>query len=179
MRKSRNVQIFVEGGCTLHYLFTSRSEQDTAFLAETLARKAIPGTVIVLNGDLGAGKTRFSQAYASALGVEEVVNSPTFVIIKEYTGKTLPFYHMDVYRLSVEEADELGLEEYLEGDGVTLVEWGELIKELLPEERMEIWMERIGDHDRQLRIIPSGEVYSAWCEDLYNKEILQREEEAM
>ncbi|MBJ8193242.1 tRNA (adenosine(37)-N6)-threonylcarbamoyltransferase complex ATPase subunit type 1 TsaE, partial [Bacillus cereus] len=81
-----------------------------------------PGTVIALDGDLGAGKTRFSQALARAIGVPDVVNSPTFTIIKEYEGTTLPFYHMDVYRLSIEEADELGLDDYFFGQGLTVVE---------------------------------------------------------
>ena len=90
---------------------TSSSLEETEQLAAWLAARAEPGTVIGLDGDLGAGKTAFSQQFARHLGVNGVVNSPTFTIIKEYEGR-LPLYHMDVYRLSVDEADELGLDEY-------------------------------------------------------------------
>ena len=160
----------------MSYLYDSQSEQETDYLAERLAEKAKPGSLLVLNGDLGAGKTRFSQAFAAALGVREIVNSPTFVIIKEYEGDQMPFYHMDVYRLSMEEADELGLEEYFDGEGVTLVEWGELIKELLPEERLDIWIERLGAQERRIRLIPVGERYQKWCEQLQDEQILLQEE---
>ncbi|OGX68678.1 MAG: tRNA (adenosine(37)-N6)-threonylcarbamoyltransferase complex ATPase subunit type 1 TsaE, partial [Paenibacillus sp. RIFOXYA1_FULL_44_5] len=86
------------------YHFYAESEQDTAKLAERLSEFMQPGTMIGLDGDLGAGKTRFSQAVALSLGVAQVVNSPTFTIIKEYEGKTMPFFHMDVYRISLIEA---------------------------------------------------------------------------
>lgn len=163
----------------LQYVYKSNSEQDTAGLAERLAHKAEPGSVIVLNGDLGAGKTRFAQAYARAMGVAETVNSPTFVLIKEYDGQKLPFYHMDVYRLSMEEADELGLEEYFDGDGVTLVEWGELIEELLPAERLEIRIERQGEEARLICCTPMGERYLAWCEAIGGELNLERREDEM
>lgn len=141
------------------------SLEDTARLAAKLAELAAGGTVIVLDGDLGAGKTAFSQAFAKSLGVKQQVNSPTFTIIKEYAGR-LPFYHMDVYRLSLDEADELGLDEYFYGEGVTLVEWGSLIDELLPEARLHLYIEVSGDTSRIIYIYGQGEPYQAWIGSL-------------
>jgi tRNA threonylcarbamoyladenosine biosynthesis protein TsaE len=112
---------------------------------------------------LGAGKTRFSQAIARTLGVPGVVNSPTFTIIKEYEGERLPLYHMDVYRISLEEAEELGLDEYFYGEGVTLVEWASLIRELLPEELLTVYIRNLGGQDRLFEIEPHGEPYEQWC----------------
>jgi len=146
--------------------WSARSEQETAQFAGRLASLAAPGAVLALDGDLGAGKTRFAQAFADGLGVSEVVNSPTFTIIKEYETGKLPFYHMDVYRLSLEEADELGLEEYFEGDGVTLVEWASLIGPLLPEERLEIRIAVTGPDSRRFDCLPFGGKYETWCREL-------------
>lgn len=147
-------------------IWLAQTEQDTIALAQQLAAWAKPGTLLALDGDLGAGKTRFSQAFAAAIGVQGIVNSPTFTIIKEYEGQELPFYHMDVYRLSLEEADELGLDDYFYGDGVTIVEWASLIKELLPTERLELYIEHLGDEARRIQLTGIGERYAAWCEAL-------------
>lgn len=136
--------------------------QDTAELAARLAELARPGMVIAIDGDLGAGKTAFSQMFAAAIGVRGVVNSPTFTIIKEYEGETLPFYHMDVYRLSMEEADELGLDDYFYGIGVTIVEWASLIQELLPPNHLAIYIEHLGGESRRFRLTGRGEPYAAW-----------------
>lgn len=138
--------------------------RDTERLARRIASHAGPGTVIALDGDLGAGKTTFSQYFAAAIGVSGVVNSPTFTIIKEYEGEKLPFYHMDVYRISVEEADELGLDDYFYGQGATIVEWAGLIAELLPPDRLEIYIESAGDEGRIFRISGLGEPYADWVE---------------
>ncbi len=146
-------------------VYRAGSLKDTQLLAARLAKLAVPGTLIVLDGDLGAGKTAFSQAFAKALDVNDQVNSPTFTIIKEYAGR-LPFYHMDVYRLSLDEADELGLDEYFFGEGVTLVEWGSLIEELLPESRLHLYMETVNLEERQIYIHGQGEPYKAWTADL-------------
>ncbi|PYI52912.1 tRNA (adenosine(37)-N6)-threonylcarbamoyltransferase complex ATPase subunit type 1 TsaE [Paenibacillus flagellatus] len=124
------------------------------------------GTVVALDGDLGAGKTRFSQSVARALGVPGVVNSPTFTIIKEYEGERLPFYHMDVYRLSEEEADELGLDDYFFGDGVTIVEWAERIRTLLPPDHLEIRIGHAGERVRRFELTPHGGLYERWCAQL-------------
>lgn len=132
-------------------------------LARAIAGLAEPGAVIALDGDLGAGKTRFSQAMAAGLGVKGVVNSPTFTIIKEYEGERLPFYHMDVYRITEAEAEELGLDEYFYGDGVTVVEWAERIADLLPPERLEIRIRHAGERERLFELTPCGPRYDRWC----------------
>ncbi|GIP39987.1 tRNA threonylcarbamoyladenosine biosynthesis protein TsaE [Paenibacillus sp. J31TS4] len=154
------------------YRFSSRNEAETGRLAGALAQHADPGSVLALDGDLGAGKTTFSQSFARALGVRAVVNSPTFTIIKEYEGSELPFYHMDVYRLSQEEADELGLDEYFYGSGVTVVEWASLIPDLLPAERLTIYIETGADGERQFCLTPSGERYERWCIGLRENGVL-------
>ncbi|QCT04057.1 hypothetical protein E6C60_3346 [Paenibacillus algicola] len=145
--------------------YESSGLEDTERLAAWLAGVVQPGTVIGLDGDLGAGKTAFSQCFARALGVSGVVNSPTFTIIKEYEGR-LPLYHMDVYRLSLEEADELGLDDYFYGDGVCLVEWSSLITELLPQEHLHIHLERRGDSARLITLTGQGDITDGWCRDL-------------
>jgi tRNA threonylcarbamoyladenosine biosynthesis protein TsaE len=142
------------------------SEQETADFAARLAERAGPGAVVALDGELGAGKTRFAQAFARGLGVTDTVGSPTFTIIKEYDSGRLPFYHMDVYRLSPEEAEELGLEEYFEGNGVSLVEWASRIEPLLPPERLHIVLEWAGPTSRTMRCVPVGERYREWCRQL-------------
>lgn len=148
------------------YDYLSHEERDTEELAKRLASWIQPGTVIALDGDLGAGKTRFSQALARAIGVEDVVNSPTFTIIKEYQGTKLPFYHMDVYRISPDEADELGLDEYFYGQGLTVVEWSSIIPELLPAEYFHIYIEYTGERERVFHCRAYGMPYTQWCEQL-------------
>ncbi|MFS0723876.1 tRNA (adenosine(37)-N6)-threonylcarbamoyltransferase complex ATPase subunit type 1 TsaE [Paenibacillus sp. 1P07SE] len=149
-----------------HTVWQAGEEADTVRLARTLAAWAAPETVLALDGELGAGKTRFSQAYAEALGVRTVVNSPTFTIIKEYQGEQLPLYHMDVYRLSLMEADGLGLDEYFYGDGVTIVEWASLIEPLLPPERLELRILHREDGGRRIELTGRGARCAAWCQQL-------------
>lgn len=156
------------------YGFEARDESDTERLARKVAELLTPGAVLALDGDLGAGKTRFSQALAAHLGVKGIVNSPTFTIIKEYEGREMPFYHMDVYRLSQAEADELGLEEYFDGAGVCVVEWASLIPDLLPPERMEMYIEVTGATERYFRVKAVGEPYAGWCERLADEGVLAR-----
>ncbi|KQY91692.1 tRNA threonylcarbamoyladenosine biosynthesis protein TsaE [Paenibacillus sp. Root52] len=144
------------------WVYDSHGISDTEALASALAGQAMAGMVIALDGDLGAGKTAFSQKFAWHLGVRGVVNSPTFTLIKEYEGR-LPLYHMDVYRISLEEADELGLDEYFYGTGVSLVEWSSIIPELLPEEHLHIQIETTGPEDRKITLDGYGEKYSAIC----------------
>ncbi|MDR6878768.1 tRNA (adenosine(37)-N6)-threonylcarbamoyltransferase complex ATPase subunit type 1 TsaE [Bacillus sp. 3255] len=145
------------------YTYYSRQEADTDKLGQLLAGRLHPGAVLTLDGDLGAGKTRFSQGFARAIGIQETVNSPTFTIIKEYEGAQLPFYHMDMYRISQEEADELGLEDYFYGAGVTLIEWSSLIEDLLPAERLAITISLQEDQTRVFHLTPYGEPYGSWC----------------
>ena len=119
------------------------SEKETRALGEELGRQAVPGSLYTLTGDLGAGKTVFTQGFARGLGITEHVNSPTFTIVQEYDGGRLPFYHFDVYRIGdLEEMDEIGYEDYFYGDGVCLIEWAELIEELLPLKRTAIRIEK-------------------------------------
>lgn len=150
------------------------NEAGTRQVAMRLASFALdhPGTVLALDGDLGAGKTKFSQLFAQSLGVPGVVNSPTFTIIKEYEAvpSGMPFYHMDVYRLSLAEADELGLDDYFFGAGTTIVEWASLIKELLPERYLAIQLEHEaeahGSEQRIIRMTAHGEPYVSWLATL-------------
>ncbi|MBP1995001.1 tRNA (adenosine(37)-N6)-threonylcarbamoyltransferase complex ATPase subunit type 1 TsaE [Paenibacillus eucommiae] len=145
------------------YTYKAFREENTDELAKHLSLLLIPGSIIALDGDLGAGKTRFSQGFAKAIGVEDVVNSPTFTIIKEYEGTKLPLYHMDVYRITLEEADELGLDEYFYGEGVTLVEWSSKIEALLPPQRLSIYIENQAGQERLFHLTPYGEPYRSWC----------------
>lgn len=158
----------------MEYKFVSSGLADTDRLAGILAEWLGPGSVLALEGELGAGKTTFSQAFARALGVSETVNSPTFTIIKEYEGAKCPFYHMDVYRLSLEEADELGLDDYFFGNGITLVEWASRIGDLMPEERLQLTITRPSfqsaeewdENKRLFQVIPLGDYYTEGCRRL-------------
>lgn len=121
----------------------TRSEEATRELGKILGKAVKEGTVITLNGDLGVGKTVFTQGFAQGLGVEETVNSPTFTIVQVYEEGRMPFYHFDVYRIGdIEEMEEIGYEDYFYGNGVCLIEWAELIKEILPEKYVEISIEK-------------------------------------
>ncbi len=139
---------------------TTRREEDTAYIGEMLGRIITEPLVIALRGELGAGKTVFVRGAARGLGVEEQVSSPTFVLMKIYSGR-LPVYHFDFYRLSGddEEADLLGFEEYLPGDGAAFIEWAERMPAVLPSEHLlvniEIVRERSGD-SRRLWFVPHG-----------------------
>lgn len=108
-----------------------------------LAGQVKPGQVYCLNGDLGVGKTVFTQGFAKGLGIDEPISSPTFTIVQEYHEGRIPLYHFDVYRIAdISEMDEIGYEEYFFSDGVCLVEWGSLIEELLPEDTIYITIEK-------------------------------------
>lgn len=120
----------------------SYSMEDTFQLGVRLGKEAKKGDIYCLNGELGVGKTVFTQGFAKGLGIDEAVSSPTFTIIQQYTGR-LPLYHFDVYRISdIEEMEEIGYMEYFYGDGVCLIEWAELIEELLPPERITIQIKK-------------------------------------
>lgn len=157
------------------FTYRSLSLLDTELLAGVIAAAAAPGTVIGLDGDLGAGKTAFSQAFARHLGVKDTVNSPTFTIIKEYKG-IMPLYHMDVYRISLQEADELGLDEYFYGQGVCLVEWSSIITELLPPQHLHIYLESAGLEERVITVTGIGEPYGAFCRSLIENGVKKHDE---
>ncbi len=121
----------------------TNSPEETFCVGKELGEKAYAGQVFTLTGDLGVGKTVFTQGLAKGLGIEEPVNSPTFTIVQEYDGGRLPFYHFDVYRIGdVEEMEEVGFDDYVMGEGVSLIEWADLISEILPEKRTEILIEK-------------------------------------
>jgi tRNA threonylcarbamoyladenosine biosynthesis protein TsaE len=144
--------------------WTSYGEEETERFAVSLARRLLSGDVIALEGDLGAGKTAFTKGLAKGLEVNRTVNSPTFTIIKEYQGR-LPLYHMDVYRVSESEED-LGFDEYFEGNGVTVVEWAHLIKEQLPENLLVIHIYRLADHSRRFVFEAHGDRYVELCKEI-------------
>ena len=121
----------------------TRSPEETFALGEKLGREAKPGQIYTLNGDLGTGKTVFTQGFASGLGITEPVNSQTFKILQVYDEGRMPFYHFDVYRIGdVEEMDEIGYEDCFYGEGVCLIEWAELIEEILPENVIVVTIEK-------------------------------------
>lgn len=121
----------------------TRSAKETYQLGAELGRKAVKGQVYTMVGDLGVGKTVFTQGMAEGLGIAEPISSPTFTIVQVYDEGRLPFYHFDVYRIGdVSEMDEIGFEDYVYGDGVSLIEWANLIEEILPENRIEITIEK-------------------------------------
>ena len=121
----------------------TNSPEETFRVGKELGEKAYAGQVFTLTVDLGVGKTVFTQVLAKGLWIEEPVNSPTFTIVQEYDGGRLPFYHFDVYRIGdVEEMEEVGFDDYVMGEGVSLIEWADLISEILPEKRTEILIEK-------------------------------------
>ena len=121
----------------------TRSPEETFQFGEKLGREAKPGQIFTLNGDLGTGKTVFTQGFAAGLGITEPVNSPTFTIVQIYEEGRMPFYHFDVYRIGdVEEMDEIGYEDCFYGEGVCLIEWAELIEEILPEHVIAVTIEK-------------------------------------
>ena len=130
------------------------SEQETKQLGERIGQAARPGTVIALIGDLGTGKTTLTKSIARGLGVTETVTSPTFNIIREYKSGRIPLYHFDVYRIAdPDEMFELGYEEYFYGDGICVVEWADIIEELLPNDAVIIHIERgASEEEREYRI---------------------------
>ena len=124
-------------------IIETHSAQETFALGQRIGLEALPGQVYTLIGDLGVGKTVFTQGVADGLGITEPVNSPTFTILQVYEEGRLPLYHFDVYRIGdVEEMDEIGYEDYFYGDGVCLIEWANLIEEILPEKYTEIRIEK-------------------------------------
>ena len=146
----------------MDYKFTSRSEDDTRELAENLESEKFPGMVICLNGELGSGKTLFVKAFAKALGIEDDVTSPTFNIIKEYLDGEMELYHMDVYRVE-DNYESVGIEDYFKRDGVSIIEWADMISDILPDERLDINIAIAGENSRVITLIPHGEKYEELC----------------
>ena len=121
----------------------THSPEETFAVGKSLGEQAVPGQVICLDGDLGVGKTVFTQGFAEGLGINGPVNSPTFTIVQVYEEGRLPLYHFDVYRIGdVEEMDEIGYEDYFYGEGVALIEWSTLIEEIIPESAIQVTIEK-------------------------------------
>lgn len=124
-------------------IFESFTPEDTFSIGRKLAENVRPGEIYTLNGDLGVGKTVFTKGLAAGLGITEPVTSPTFTILQEYDSGRLPLYHFDVYRIGdPEEMEEIGYEDYFFGQGICLIEWAELIEELIPEEAIAVYIEK-------------------------------------
>lgn len=127
----------------LEKIIETRSPQETYQLGLELGMEAEKGQVFTLVGDLGVGKTVFTQGMAKGLEIDEPISSPTFTIVQVYDEGRLPFYHFDVYRIGdITEMDEIGFEDYVYGEGVSLIEWANLIEEILPENKIEIKIEK-------------------------------------
>ena len=147
----------------MQYKITAYSEDDTIELAQNIESEKFPNMVICLDGELGSGKTVFTKGIANALGITDVITSPTFTIIKEYLNGEMPLYHMDVYRLDGN-TDGVGIEEYFTKDGIVVIEWADTIRDILPSERLDIKIKVSGEDSRTLIIEPHGKQYEDLCE---------------
>ncbi|MED3574122.1 tRNA (adenosine(37)-N6)-threonylcarbamoyltransferase complex ATPase subunit type 1 TsaE [Cytobacillus praedii] len=145
--------------------FISNKPEETMDFSKRLAECLKPGDVIALEGDLGAGKTTFTKGLALGLDIKRNVNSPTFTIIKEYQGR-MPLYHMDVYRVE-DSFEDLGFDEYFEGNGITVVEWAHLIEEQLPQELLMISLFLGENGTRKIVVTPKGERYEELCKEFF------------
>lgn len=133
------------------------SDEETLLAGEEFSKTLKEGDVVALNGDLGAGKTVFVKGIAKGLHIADIVTSPTFTILREYKG-SLPLYHFDVYRISdPEEMFEIGFSEYLDGCGVSVIEWAEKVEELLPQRRIDVLIKKIGSNKREIIIHDDNE----------------------
>lgn len=142
-------------------IIESNSPEETLALGRKLGAAAKPGEVYTLLGDLGVGKTVLTQGIADGLGIMEPVSSPTFTIVQVYEEGRMPFYHFDVYRIGdIEEMDEIGYEDYFYGEGLTMIEWANLIEEILPKERKEIIIEKDLEKGFDYRRITIKEVHA-------------------
>ena len=146
----------------MDYKYTSRSENDTIELAQNIESEKFPNMVICLDGELGSGKTVFVKGFASALGINDNITSPTFNLVKEYVSGELPLYHMDMYRAE-DNIESIGVEDYFNKNGVTIIEWAEMIEDYLPEERLDIVITVVDENTRIIKIIPRGSIYEEIC----------------
>ena len=147
----------------MEYKFISNDEIETIELAQNIESEKFENMIICLDGELGSGKTVFTKGFANALGIEESITSPTFTIIKEYQNGEMPLYHMDVYRLDGN-TDGVGVEEYFNKNGIVIIEWAKTIKDILPEERLEIKFKVLDENRRKIIITAYGQKYEELCE---------------
>jgi len=152
----------------------ARSASETARIGKTIGNRLLPGDVVALVGELGAGKTQFIKGLATGVGIgnSTYISSPSFTLIHEYPGKT-PFYHIDLFRLRREkEAEELGLEDYVQGRGITAIEWADRIPSLLPEDMLFISIIYVDKNTRSLEITGKGKRYVNLVEQIQSSELL-------
>ena len=147
----------------MEYKIICNDEYETIELAQNFESEKFENMIKCLDGELGSGKTVFTKGIAHALGIEENITSPTFTIIKEYDSGEMPLYHMDVYRLDGN-TEGVGIEEYYNKGGIVIIEWAKTIKDILPEERLEIKIKVIDENRRMLVITPHGQKYEELCE---------------
>ena len=149
----------------MEYKITTYSEEETIELAQNIESEKFPNMVICLRGDLGSGKTIFTKGFAQAMEIPEEITSPTFNIIKEYLSGDMPLFHMDVYRLDGN-VEDLGIEEYYSKNGITIIEWADMIPDYLPEERLDIKIKNSSEDEdkRIITITPYGTIYEELCE---------------
>jgi len=145
----------------MEFKIVTKNEEETMQIAENFESEKFAGMVICLEGELGSGKTVFVQGFARALGIEETVTSPTFTLVKEYSGE-MTLFHMDVYRLK-EECQTVGFDDYFNKNAVSIIEWADLICECLPEERLEIEFRIVDENTRVLIFKPYGKIYEDLC----------------
>ena len=146
----------------MEYKITTKNEFETIELAQNFESEKFPNMILCLDGELGSGKTMFTKGISNAIGITENITSPTFTIIKEYEGE-LPLYHMDVYRLDGN-TDGIGIEEYFTKGGVVVIEWASTIKDILPEERLDIKFKVVDETKRLIILNPHGKKYEDLCE---------------
>ncbi|MBO1002745.1 tRNA (adenosine(37)-N6)-threonylcarbamoyltransferase complex ATPase subunit type 1 TsaE [Pseudogracilibacillus auburnensis] len=151
------------------YEIVTHSEKETMTIAETIANLLQRGDVLTLDGNLGTGKTTFTKGLAKGLQIKRAVTSPTFTIVKEYTG-TLPLYHMDAYRLENSDED-IGFDEYFYGNGICVVEWAQFIEEYLPENRLQITLTFLNQDDRKITFQATTEHFSNVINKLKNAKL--------
>ena len=149
----------------MEYKITTRSEMETIEIAQNFESEKFPNMVICLEGELGSGKTVFVKGFAKALGIEDNITSPTFNLIKEYLNGEMPLYHMDMYRLEGN-VENIGVEDYFNKNGVCIIEWSDMIEDILPEERLVIKFKIINENKRVLVIKPYGEKYEKLCDSV-------------
>jgi len=146
------------------YIIEVNSSEETQTFAAKLAGFLQPGDLLTLEGGLGAGKTTFTKGLAKGLGIKRMVNSPTFTILKQYSGD-LDLNHFDVYRLENSDED-IGFDELFAGEAVSVVEWAQFIADYLPNERLEITIDRLSEESRSIRLTPLGQRFETLCKEL-------------
>ena len=149
----------------MDYKVVTHSDEETMQIAQNMESEKFPGMVICLNGELGSGKTMFVKGFATGLGIQENITSPTFNIIKEYLDGEAPLYHMDVYRLEGDK-ESVGIADYFNKDGVVIIEWADMISDILPDERLDIEFTVVDENTRKLKFIPHGKVYEDLCDSV-------------